>query len=148
MKTLEWAKKHWRELEVLTDSLDGWLPSFLLYLPSKEWPDFGFHGFQDGPTKEWTEENLVRDLMTDLMEGLKNDTEDSRYILVTAYKVGIWLTILESDLTLPEDVDLPSLFRFFSDVAERYGEVREVPYRRPEVLSADPAKECGMNRRI
>ncbi len=29
----------------------------------------------------------------------------------------------------------------------RCGEIK-APYRKPEVLPADPAKECGMNRRI
>lgn len=124
MKSLEYVKTHIDEFEE-DDFLDmRWTKRFLDFIPVSEWEEYGFecNGNPDElVVKEWTEENILAQLKSDVEFGYKK-AMDERGISseLMAMVVNGWCKVLENGLNLDGD-DGWYHVRQFTTVAEHYG---------------------------
>ena len=104
MKTLEYVKNHIDEFE-RDDFLDKrFTCRFLDFIDESEWEKFGFRrkeGAEPKKTKEWTEENILSQLKSDVDFGIEKAL-DHRGISseLMAMVCLSWLDVLED-----EDID-------------------------------------------
>ena len=126
MKTLEWVKKHYSELEEDTWLDRRWTKRFLDFLPVEEWSDYGFELAEGADIskytpKEWTEENILDQLKKDVEFGYEKAV-DERGISsdLMAMVVNSWCKILENGLNLDGDNGYYHILQF-TTVAEYYG---------------------------
>lgn len=76
MKTLEWVKEHIDEVEQ-DDFFDRcFTKRFVDFLPVAEWEHFGFrfNGEKEPEVKEWTEENVLAQLKSDVEFAIEKST--------------------------------------------------------------------------
>lgn len=123
MKSLEYVKEHHDEFEEDTFFDMRWTKRFLSFLPLEEWEKHGF-SLKDGAShtpKEWTEENILKQLKEDVEFG-KEKAEDERGISseLMAMVVNSWCKVLENGLNLDGN-DGWYHHKQFDVVAKHYG---------------------------
>lgn len=123
MKTLEYVKEHYNEFEADNFLDQRWTKRFLDFLPAEEWEKYGFR-LAEGATHtpiEWTEENILKQLRSDVMFGHEKAV-DERGIssCLMAMVVNTWCKVLENGLNL-EGEDGYYHIEQFDVVAEHYG---------------------------
>ena len=76
MKTLEWVKEHIDEVEQDHFLDHRFTQRFLDFLPVDEWSEYGFgySGEGEPEVKEWTEENVLAQLKSDVEFAIDNCT--------------------------------------------------------------------------
>lgn len=124
MKTLEYVKEHYDEFEEDTFLDRRWTKRFLDFLPADEWDEYGFslkEGTEIPKVKEWTEENILEQLKSDVEFGYEKAT-DERGISseLMAMVVNAWCKVLENGLNLDGD-DGWYHIKQFKIVANHYG---------------------------
>lgn len=123
MKSLEYVKEHYKEFEE-DDFLDmRWTKRFLDFLPVEEWEKCGFKykGEEPHEVKEWTEENILKQLEDDVRFGYEKAVgERGISSELMAMVVNAWCMVLENGLDLNGD-DGWYHMRQFTKVAEHYG---------------------------
>ena len=123
MKSLEYVKEHYKEFEE-DDFLDRrWTKRFLDFLPVEEWEKYGFEYTGEEPleVKEWTEENILKQLEDDVRFGYEKAVgERGISSELMAMVVNAWCKVLENGLNLDGD-DGWYHMRQFTKVAEHYG---------------------------
>lgn len=123
MKSLEYVKEHYKEFEE-DDFLDmRWTKRFLDFLPLEEWEKYGFKYTGEEPfeVKEWTEENILKQLEDDVRFGYEKAVgERGISSELMAMVVNAWCKVLENGLDLNGD-DGWYHMRQFTKVAEHYG---------------------------
>ncbi len=124
MKSLEYVKTHINEFEE-DDFLDmRWTKRFLDFIPVSEWEEYGFK-YNGNPdevvVKEWTEENILAQLKSDVEFGYEK-AMDERGISskLMAMVVNAWCKVLENGLNLDGDDGWYHVDQF-TTVAEHYG---------------------------
>lgn len=106
MKTLEWVKEHIKEVD--QDWIDHrFTKRFIDFIPVDEWKTFGFSYTgpeNEKPTvKEWTEENVLAQLKSDVAFGIEKATNHRGISSSLMYDcVKAWCVVLENGL---EDTD-------------------------------------------
>lgn len=94
------------------------------YFPVEEWHHFGFglkEGAEPPPVKEWTKENILRDLKSDLEFAFKKALGKRGISAGLMYEVvKMWLWILEDPLQDFEEYT-PYGLPLFKAVAVKYG---------------------------
>ena len=124
MKTLEYVKEHYEEFEEDTFLDRRWTKRFIDFLPVDEWDKYGFSlkdGAEAPAVKEWTEENILKQLKEDVEFGYSkavNQRGISSELM--AMVVNTWCKVLENGLNLDGD-DGYYHIRQFITVAEHYG---------------------------
>jgi len=123
MKTLEYVKSHIDEFEK-DDFLDRrWTKRFLDFIPTTEWERYGFKYTREEKIKpkEWTEENVLKQLKQDVEFGYEK-AMDEREISseLMSMVVNSWCKVLENGLNLDGD-DGYYHVRQFTTVAKHYG---------------------------
>lgn len=101
---------------------------FLQFFPTDEWETYGFRYTGTDPyvPKEWTEENILAQLMDDVEFGYEkamNERGISSELM--AMVVEAWCNVLENGLDLDGN-DGPYHIRQFTTVAKHYGWELEV----------------------
>lgn len=123
MKSLEYVKEHYKEFEE-DNFLDmRWTKRFLDFLPVEEWEKYGFEYKGEEPleVKEWTEENILKQLEDDVRFGYEKAVgERGISSELMAMVVNAWCKVLENGLDLNGD-DGWYHMRQFTKVAEHYG---------------------------
>ena len=126
MKTIDWVKEHYDELEKDNWFDRRWTKRFLDFLPWKEWKEYGFNttenfNAEEYTPKDWTEQNILEQLEEDVRFGYQKAV-DGRGISseLMADVVDTWCKILENGLNLNGD-DGYYHIRQFEVVAEHYG---------------------------
>lgn len=123
MKSLEYVKNNIDEFEK-DDFVDRrFTRRFLQFIPTDEWETFGFRytGTEPYVPKEWTEENILAQLMDDVEFGYEkamNERGISSELM--AMVVEAWCNVLENGLDLDGN-DGPYHIRQFTTVAKHYG---------------------------
>lgn len=123
MKSLDYVKNHIDEFEK-DDFVDRrFTRRFLQFIPTDEWETFGFRytGTEPYVPKEWTEENILAQLMDDVEFGYEkamNERGISSELM--AMVVEAWCNVLENGLDLDGN-DGPYHIRQFTTVAKHYG---------------------------
>ena len=123
MKSLDYVKNHIDEFEK-DDFVDRrFTRRFLQFIPTDEWETFGFRytGTEPYVPKEWTEENILAQLMEDVEFGYEkamNERGISSELM--AMVVEAWCNVLENGLDLDGN-DGPYHIRQFTTVAKHYG---------------------------
>lgn len=127
MKSLEYVKEHYKEFEE-DDFLDmRWTKRFLDFLPVEEWEKYGFKYTGEEPleVKEWTEENILKQLEDDVRFGYEKAVgERGISSELMAMVVNAWCKVLENDLNL-DGRDGWYHMRQFTEVANYYGWILE-----------------------
>ena len=124
MKTLEYVKEHYNEFEEDTFLDRRWTKRFIDFLPVEEWGKFGFslkEGAEPYPIKEWTEENILEQLKSDVEFGYEkavNERGISSELM--AMVVNTWCKVLENGLNLDGE-DGWYHMKQFTSVAKHYG---------------------------
>ena len=123
MKTLEYVKEHFDEFEEDTFLDRRFTKRFIDFLSVNEWEKYGFKYVGDGEfiPKEWSEENILKQLKKDVLFGHEK-AEDERGISseLMAMVVNAWCKVLENGLNLDGN-DGWYHHRQFDIVAEHYG---------------------------
>lgn len=124
MKTLEYVKEHIDEFEE-DDFFDRrFTKRFLYFLPEEEWKQFGFKridGKHDEP-KEWTEENILKQLEDDVRFGYEKAIDERGISAeLMAMVVRAWCKVLENGLNMDDMWDGSYHILLFVNVAEHYG---------------------------
>lgn len=123
MKTLEYVKQNIDEFEQDHFIDNRFTKRFVDFLPTDEWPTFGFRYTGDclRQPKEWTEENIMEQLKRDVEFGFEKAC-DERGISseLMAQVVNAWCKVLENGLDLNGD-DGYYHRKQFTVVANRYG---------------------------
>lgn len=101
MKSLNYVKEHYKEIEQ-DDFLDRrWTARFIEFLPTDEWKDYGFEYVGEGTheTLEWTEENILKQLKKDVAFAIEKAV-DHRGISADLMNnvLQSWCIVLENDL--------------------------------------------------
>ncbi len=123
MKTLEYVKTHIDEFEEDVFLDRRFTKRFIDFLPVDEWEKFGFSYTGEGvpKVKEWTEENILRQLKQDVLFGHeKAENERGISAELMAMVVNAWCKVLENGLNLEGD-DGWYHHRQFDVVAQYYG---------------------------
>ena len=101
MKTLQWVKEHIDEVEQ-DDFMDHrFTKRFLDFLPVAEWEHFGFcfTGKVEPEVKEWTEENVLAQLKSDVEFAIEKSTNHRGISASLMYAVlKAWCIVLENGL--------------------------------------------------
>ena len=124
MKSLEYVKTHIDEFEEDNFFDSRWTKRFLDFIPVSEWEEYGFK-YNGNPdelvVKEWTEENILAQLKSDVEFGYEK-AMDERGISseLMAMVVNAWCKVLENDLNLDGDDGWYHVNQF-TTVAEHYG---------------------------
>lgn len=124
MKTLKYVKTHIGEFEE-DDILDRrFTKRFIGFLPLEEWEQFGFGYCGEDPyvPKEWTEENILAQLKSDVEFGYQkaiNERGISSGLMCMV--VRAWCKVLENGLELDDDDTGYYSINQFTSVAEHYG---------------------------
>ena len=124
MKTLDYVKNHIGEFEE-DDILDRrFTKRFIDFLPVEEWEQFGFGYCGEDPyvPKEWTEENILAQLKSDVEFGYQkaiNERGISSGLMCMV--VRAWCKVLENGLELYDDDTGYYSINQFTSVAEHYG---------------------------
>ena len=124
MKTLEYVKTHINEFEEdhLIDS--RFTKRFVDFIPTKEWEQFGYKYTGDTPytPKEWTEENVLAQLKSDVEFGYEKAVgERGISSSLMASVVRGWCKVLENGCCLPAGNDGWYHIDQFKTVAKHYG---------------------------
>lgn len=124
MKSLDYVKKHLFEFEE-DDIFDRrFTQRFLMFIPTSEWDNyrFSYTGTEPFEPKEWTEENILKQLKRDVFFGLEK-AEDERGISaeLMAYVVRGWCKVLENGCALPAFNDGYYHINQFKTVIDHYG---------------------------
>ena len=100
MLSLEYVKEHIKEIE-RDDMLDRRFTKRLIdFVPVEEWKDFGFKFTGDEPPtpKEWTEENIMDQLKSDVEFGIEKATNHRGISAELMTMVcASWLDVLENE---------------------------------------------------
>lgn len=124
MKTLDYVKNHIGEFEE-DDILDRrFTKRFIDFLPVEEWGQFGFGYCGEEPyvPKEWTEENILAQLKSDVEFGyLKAINERGISSGLMCFVVRAWCKVLENGLELPDEETGSYCINQFTSVAKHYG---------------------------
>ena len=103
MKTLEYVKKHLDEFEQDTLFDQRFTKRFMDFLPTSEWEKYGYRYTGEGERvpKEWTKENILEQLKSDVMFGhQKAVNERGISSELMAMVVNAWCKVLENRLNL------------------------------------------------
>ena len=122
MKSLEYVKEHYKEFEEDTFLDKRWTKRFLNFLPVEKWEEYGFKYTGEEPfeVKEWTEENILKQLEDDVRFGYEKAVgERGISSELMAMVVNAWCKVLENGLDLNGD-DGWYHMRQFTKVAEHY----------------------------
>lgn len=124
MKTLEYVKEHHDEFEEDIFLDRRWTKRFLNFLPYTEWEEYGFkltEGEEPPVPKEWTEENIIAQLKSDVEFGYEKAV-DERGISseLMAMVVNSWCKVLENGLNLDGEDGYYHIEQF-KKVAKHYG---------------------------
>lgn len=123
MREIDYVKKHFDEFEK-DNFLDRRFTSrFIDFLPTSEWENYGFAytGQEEYKPKEWTEENILKQLKTDVIFGYKKALYNRGISSeLMAMVVNAWCKILENGLNL-DGKDGYYHIKQFEVVAEHYG---------------------------
>lgn len=126
MKSLEYVKTHINEFEEDNFLDRRFTKRFLDFIPVEEWGKYEF-GVADGvdpktiKQKEWTEENILKQLHEDVLFGFeKAVNERGTSSALMAMVVNAWCKVLENGLNLNGD-DGRYHKRQFTMVAKHYG---------------------------
>lgn len=101
MKTLEWVKEHIDEVEQDNFLDHRFTKRFLDFLPVDEWSEYGFgySGEGEPEVKEWTEENVLAQLKSDVEFAIEKSTNHrgiSASLMNDVLKA--WCIVLENGL--------------------------------------------------
>lgn len=122
MKSLEYVKEHYKEFEEDSFLDKRWTKRFLDFLPIEEWEEYGFEYTGEEPfeVKEWTEENILKQLEDDVRFGYEKAVgERGISSELMAMVVNAWCKVLENGQDLNGD-DGWYHMRQFTKVAEHY----------------------------
>lgn len=123
MYDINYVKEHFDEFEEDTFFDRRFTKRFIEFLPLEEWGQYGFSyiGEDEYIQKEWTEENVLRQLKEDVEFGYSK-AEDERGISseLMAMVVNAWCKVLQNGLNLDGN-DGWYHMKQFTTVANHYG---------------------------
>lgn len=101
MKTLEWVKEHYDEVEQDKMLDHRWTKRFLDFIPTDEWEKYGFKYTGEGTRNvlDWTEDNILKQLKDDTEFAIEKAT-NHRGISASLMNSVIqsWCIVLENGL--------------------------------------------------
>lgn len=101
MKTLEWVKEHYDEVEQDKMLDHRWTKRFLDFIPTDEWEKYGFKytGEETRNVLDWTEDNILKQLKDDTEFAIEKAT-NHRGISASLMNSVIqsWCIVLENGL--------------------------------------------------
>ena len=123
MYDINYVKEHLNEFEEDTFFDRRFTKRFIDFLPLEEWSQYGFKyiGEDEYIQKEWTEENVLKQLKEDVEFGYEK-AEDERGISseLMAMVVNAWCKVLQNGLNLDGN-DGWYHMKQFTTVADHYG---------------------------
>lgn len=123
MYDIDYVKEHFNEFEEDTLLDRRFTKRFIEFLPLEEWEqyDFSYIGEDEYIQKEWTEENILKQLKEDVEFGYSK-AEDERGISaeLMAMVVNAWCKVLQNELNLDGN-DGWYHIKQFTIVANHYG---------------------------
>lgn len=123
MHDIDYVKEHFDEFEEDTFFDRRFTKRFIEFLPLEEWEQYNFSYIGEGEyiQKEWTEENILKQLKEDVEFGYSK-AEDERGISseLMAMVVNAWCKVLQNGLNLDGNDGWYHVKQFIT-VANHYG---------------------------
>ena len=101
MKTLEYVKEHITEIEQDHFLDHRFTNRFIDFIPADEWEEYGFKytGKEPYTPKEWTKENVIKQLKEDVRFGIEKATNHRGISAELMFDVvKAWCIVLENGL--------------------------------------------------
>jgi len=123
MYSIDYVKEHFEEFEKDEFWDRRFTKRFIKFIPTEEWEKFGYRytGEEEYIPKEWTEENILKQLKEDVEFGYeKAKWERGISCELMAMVVNAWCKVLQNGLNL-DGKDGRYHKKQFTTVAKHYG---------------------------